>query len=45
MGEIGKLKKYAQEIDRFFSKQKRMPSYSEMLAIFGLSSKNAVFKS
>ena len=44
MSETTKLHKYAQQIHSFFSKQKRMPSYSEMLSIFGLRSKNAVFK-
>ncbi len=31
-------------LKRFFKKNRRMPSYSEMLKLFGFSSKNAVFK-
>ncbi|MBI2051247.1 LexA family transcriptional regulator [Candidatus Roizmanbacteria bacterium] len=31
-------------LKRFFKKHRRLPSYSEMLHLFGLSSKNAVFK-
>lgn len=31
-------------IKKFFHKHRRLPSYSEMLHIFNLSSKNAVFK-
>lgn len=31
-------------IKKFFHKHKRLPSYSEMLKLFNLSSKNAVFK-
>ncbi len=38
------LKKYAAKLDEFYSRAKRMPSYSEMLKIFGFKSKNAVFK-
>ena len=32
------------KIKTFYKKHKRLPSYSEMLQIFGLSSKNSVFK-
>ncbi len=32
------------KIKKFYQKHKRLPSYSEMLNLFGLSSKNAVFK-
>lgn len=35
---------YLLEIKRFYGKRKRLPSYSEMLEVFGLSSKNAVHK-
>ncbi|MFH0979830.1 MAG: LexA family transcriptional regulator [Candidatus Roizmanbacteria bacterium] len=31
-------------LKRFFKKNRRLPSYSEMLKLFGFSSKNAVFK-
>jgi len=39
-----KLKECAGRLDGFYANAKRMPSYSEMLALFGLKSKNAVFK-
>lgn len=32
------------QIKKFYRRHKRLPSYSEMLKIFGFSSKNAVFK-
>ncbi len=32
------------QLKKFYKKFKRLPSYSEMLKIFGFSSKNAVFK-
>jgi len=35
---------YAGEIESFWERHRRMPSYREMLGIFGVSSKNAVFK-
>lgn len=35
---------YLSSIKRFYGKFKRLPSYSEMLELFGLSSKNAVYK-
>lgn len=31
-------------IKKFYRKHKRLPSYAEMLKLFGISSKNAVFK-
>lgn len=31
-------------LKKFFKKNRRLPSYSEMLTLFGFSSKNAVFK-
>lgn len=31
-------------LKKFFKKNRRLPSYSEMLKLFGFSSKNAVFK-
>ncbi|MHB1546555.1 MAG: transcriptional repressor LexA [bacterium] len=39
-----KLKKRIELISGFLKERKRMPSYSEMSLLFGLSSKNAVFK-
>lgn len=39
-----RLKEYAEKINNFYSRRKRMPSYSEMLKIFSLRSKNAVYK-
>jgi len=39
-----KLKRYAGKINAFYLKRRRMPAYSEMQALFGLGSKNAVFK-
>lgn len=36
--------RYLRKINDFYSSAKRMPSYSEMLALFGLKSKNAVYK-
>ena len=35
---------YQIKIESFYSENKRMPSYSEMLTLFGFKSKNAVFK-
>ncbi|HBA45635.1 repressor LexA [Candidatus Nomurabacteria bacterium RIFCSPLOWO2_02_40_28] len=35
---------YQIKIESFYSENKRMPSYSEMLKLFGFKSKNAVFK-
>jgi len=42
--EREKIELYKRNINAFYAKRKRMPSYSEMLGIFGLKSKNAVFK-
>lgn len=39
-----KLKRYAEKINAFYMKRRRMPAYSEMLSLFDLKSKNAVFK-
>jgi SOS regulatory protein LexA len=39
-----KLKQYIKRVNEFYLNSKRMPSYSEMLRLFGLKSKNAVFK-
>jgi len=39
-----KLRGYAEKINSFYSRRKRMPSYSEMLELFALRSKNAVYK-
>lgn len=38
------MRGYIREIDAFYVRQRRMPSYSELLQVFGLRSKNAVFK-
>ena len=35
---------YQTKIESFYSQNKRMPSYSEMLKLFNFKSKNAVFK-
>lgn len=35
---------YIKQIQIFYKKNKRMPSYSEMLPLFGLASKNAIHK-
>lgn len=39
-----KVSAYLRILESFYSKADRMPSYSEMLQIFGLKSKNAVYK-
>jgi SOS regulatory protein LexA len=39
-----KLQEYAQKLYAFYGDEKRMPSYSEMLRLFRVRSKNAVFK-
>ena len=44
MAKISDLEKYIQPVKRFYALHKRMPSYSEMLKLFRLRSKNAVFK-
>ena len=35
---------YQTKVESFYSQNKRMPSYSEMLKLFGFKSKNAVFR-
>lgn len=35
---------YKNQIDSFYQREKRMPTYSEMLKLFGFKSKNAVYK-
>ncbi len=35
---------YKSELESFYSDNKRMPTYSEMMKLFGYRSKNAVFK-
>ena len=35
---------YLQHIRTFYRSHKRMPSYSELMAVVGFRSKNAVFK-
>lgn len=37
-------KTYLDKIQTFYKKNKRIPSYSEMLSLFDLSSKNAIYK-
>lgn len=44
MSKTEKLQKYCQDINIFLRKNKRMPSYSELLTLFRLKSKNAVSK-
>lgn len=39
-----KLKKYSKQLNDFYLSAKRMPAYSEMLKLFKVNSKNAVFK-
>ena len=39
-----RLKEYSKVVHDFYLKARRMPSYSEMLGLFRLNSKNAVFK-
>jgi len=38
------LKAHAEKINSFYSRYKRMPSYSDLLKLFSLRSKNAVYK-
>lgn len=40
MGEIDRLG----SIKKFYRRHKRLPSYAEMLKLFGIASKNAIFK-
>ena len=42
--DAGRLKDYAGKIEAFYLRARRMPSYGEMLKVFGLRSKNAVAK-
>ena len=35
---------YQTKIESFYSQNKRMPTYSEMMKLFGFKSKNAIFK-
>lgn len=35
---------YQTKIESFYSQNKRMPSYSEMMKLFGFKSKNAIFR-
>jgi len=39
-----KLKDYSRRLNDYYLSAKRMPSYSEMLRLFNLKSKNAVYK-
>ena len=36
--------KYQEKLEVFYSENKRMPTYSEMMNLFGFKSKNSVFK-
>jgi SOS regulatory protein LexA len=38
------MDKYKNQISQFYRKNKRMPSYQEMMDIFGYASKNSVYK-
>ena len=38
------ITKYKEKINKFYLSKKRMPSYSEAMALLGFKSKNAVFK-
>ena len=42
--DMQRLRQYAGRLERFYEDARRMPTYSEMLSLFGLRSKNAVFK-
>ncbi|MFH1790492.1 MAG: transcriptional repressor LexA [Candidatus Omnitrophota bacterium] len=44
MAEITVMRDCVKRIRDFYRDRKRMPAYSEMLELFGLKSKNAVFK-
>ncbi|MBN1871269.1 MAG: repressor LexA [Candidatus Omnitrophica bacterium] len=44
MENYGKIISYAKVITSFYKTHKRMPSYSEMLKVFRVRSKNAVFR-
>ncbi|HTE49128.1 MAG TPA: hypothetical protein VK675_04430, partial [Candidatus Paceibacterota bacterium] len=35
---------YQTKLESFYSQNKRMPTYSEMMKLFGFKSKNAVFR-
>ncbi|MEJ0001667.1 MAG: hypothetical protein WDN09_00535 [bacterium] len=35
---------YQSQLESFYSENRRMPSYSEMMDMFGLKSKNAIYK-
>lgn len=35
---------YLDQLQAFYKQNKRLPSYSEMLSLFGLASKNAIYK-
>src|SRR3989338_4700633 len=39
-----KYEKLLNTLKRFFKKHRRLPSYSEMLSLFGFASKNAIYK-
>ncbi len=38
------LQDYSDKLNRFYGREKRMPTYSEMMTLFGFRSKNAVYK-
>jgi len=35
---------YIEKLNIFFRRERRMPTYQEMMKLFGFKSKNAVFK-
>ncbi len=41
---VGMKETYIKDLQAFYKKNKRLPSYSEMLTLFGLASKNAIHK-
>ena len=41
---VGVKETYIKDLQTFYKKNKRLPSYSEMLTLFGLASKNAIHK-
>lgn len=38
------LQDYTEKLERFYAGHKRMPTYAEMMKLFGFKSKNAVYK-
>jgi repressor LexA len=44
MKRDGRVKILAEKVNAFYIERRRMPSYSELLGVFGFRSKNAVYK-